>query len=535
MTGAIKIGTALLVFVVTVFASQADAKELDKTAHPDDCLAAPNSSAPQGSQWRYRLERGTHRKCWYLRDSGKAAQKAAPSEKTDTRLPTTSVQAPPTTSNVASPSGNALAAPGPLSLEAGSQTAKPNQNAGPENTSSTHTRVPQSSIPSVPRVKKVAPAPPSPTDKGATDPLATSSTRDAASASPNSHGEESSPALRAAPTSNGESHDTVSDASSEQPSPPSASSSQKLAPTPYLQLSMPTGSSTESLQEQRTPPVSSSPGNALAAPVPMSSESETPRAKPSQNAKPDETSAIRRTPIPQSSIPSMPRVQETTTVPALPTDNGEADPATTSSIRDAALGSLDKASNPHAAESIPALNAAPASSAASHDTISEFSPGNTNTPSQSSSEKFAPTPHITLQSSAPTGNSTERRVGEEQAPAASPDTSISAISPSSEADTQASEPARKAERADRPRVAAMLNGRKEFATTLGEVDLQKLIAIALTAVAGLVAVGMLTRAALLDRAARRKRIAEAATETTDSYYDREFYRKLREDNVAQSP
>ena len=145
----------------------------------------------------------------------------------------------------------------------------------------------------------------------------------------------------------------------------------------------------------------------------------------------------------------MPRVREITTVPALPTDNGEADPVTTSSIRDAALDSLDKASNPHAAESIPALNAAPASSAASHDTISEFSPGNTNTPSQSSSEKFAPTPHITLQSRAPTGNSTERRVGEEQAPAASPDTSISAISPSSEADTQASEPARKAEQADR--------------------------------------------------------------------------------------
>ena len=90
----------------------------------------------------------------------------------------------------------------------------------------------------------------------------------------------------------------------------------------------------------------------------------------------------------------------------------------------------------------------------------------------------------------------------------------------------------------------MLNGRQQSATTLGglapgtnvsEVDLQKLIAIALTAVAGLVAMGMLTRAALLDRAARRKQIADAATERTDSYYDREFYRKLREGNVAQSP
>jgi hypothetical protein len=90
----------------------------------------------------------------------------------------------------------------------------------------------------------------------------------------------------------------------------------------------------------------------------------------------------------------------------------------------------------------------------------------------------------------------------------------------------------------------MLNRRRQSPTTLGglpsgttggEVDLVKLIAIALTAVAGLVAVGMLTRAALLDRAARRKQIADAAIETTDPYYDREFYRKLREGNAAQSP
>ena len=132
-----------------------------------------------------------------------------------TPIPTSSVQAPPTTSNVTSPPGNALAAPAPLSLEPGSQTAKPIQNAGPENTSSTRTRVPQSSIPSVSQVKKVAPALPAPTDKGAADPTAMSSIRDAASPSKasNSHGEESAPALRAAPMSNAESHDTVSDTS----------------------------------------------------------------------------------------------------------------------------------------------------------------------------------------------------------------------------------------------------------------------------------------------------------------------------------
>ena len=63
----------------------------------------------------------------------------------------------------------------------------------------------------------------------------------------------------------------------------------------------------------------------------------------------------------------------------------------------------------------------------------------------------------------------------------------------------------------------------------GEIDLQTLIAIALTVATGLVVVGMLARAALLDRAARRKLIA---TETPDPYDDPEFYRKLREGNFA---
>jgi hypothetical protein len=35
--------------------------------HPDDCLAAPNSPAPEGNWWYYRLDWPTQRKCWYLR------------------------------------------------------------------------------------------------------------------------------------------------------------------------------------------------------------------------------------------------------------------------------------------------------------------------------------------------------------------------------------------------------------------------------------------------------------------------------------
>jgi hypothetical protein len=36
-------------------------------ARADDCLAAPNSPAPQGSHWYYRLDWATQRKCWYMR------------------------------------------------------------------------------------------------------------------------------------------------------------------------------------------------------------------------------------------------------------------------------------------------------------------------------------------------------------------------------------------------------------------------------------------------------------------------------------
>src|SRR5260370_12340053 len=36
----------------------------------DDCLAEPNAAAPQGSHWYYRVDRTTHRECWYLGPEG---------------------------------------------------------------------------------------------------------------------------------------------------------------------------------------------------------------------------------------------------------------------------------------------------------------------------------------------------------------------------------------------------------------------------------------------------------------------------------
>jgi hypothetical protein len=43
----------------------------------ETCLAAPEGAAPQGGHWRYRLERGTQRKCWRLVQKDQKGQRAA--------------------------------------------------------------------------------------------------------------------------------------------------------------------------------------------------------------------------------------------------------------------------------------------------------------------------------------------------------------------------------------------------------------------------------------------------------------------------
>jgi hypothetical protein len=46
------------------------------TPAADECLSAPKGPAPEGSHWYYRIERGTKRHCWYVRE---LAEKVAPS------------------------------------------------------------------------------------------------------------------------------------------------------------------------------------------------------------------------------------------------------------------------------------------------------------------------------------------------------------------------------------------------------------------------------------------------------------------------
>lgn len=55
--------------------------EVHAQAAADNCLTAPKDKTPEGSHWYYRLERGTKRQCWYLRDENAKSARAAPQEK----------------------------------------------------------------------------------------------------------------------------------------------------------------------------------------------------------------------------------------------------------------------------------------------------------------------------------------------------------------------------------------------------------------------------------------------------------------------
>jgi hypothetical protein len=43
----------------------------------EECLATPKDETPTGKHWYYRIERGTNRHCWYLREEGETSSQAA--------------------------------------------------------------------------------------------------------------------------------------------------------------------------------------------------------------------------------------------------------------------------------------------------------------------------------------------------------------------------------------------------------------------------------------------------------------------------
>jgi hypothetical protein len=68
---------------------------LNNSAHAEDnnCLAAPNGQTPHGSHWHYRIERGTKRHCWYLREESDAQPQSA--EATSSPPPAPAKPTPP--------------------------------------------------------------------------------------------------------------------------------------------------------------------------------------------------------------------------------------------------------------------------------------------------------------------------------------------------------------------------------------------------------------------------------------------------------
>jgi hypothetical protein len=66
MPGRISSSIGPIAVVAALVACEADVDLRTNRAYANDCLAAPNASAPQGQHWYYRIDRPNHRKCWYL-------------------------------------------------------------------------------------------------------------------------------------------------------------------------------------------------------------------------------------------------------------------------------------------------------------------------------------------------------------------------------------------------------------------------------------------------------------------------------------
>jgi hypothetical protein len=49
------------------------------SARAENCLSAPNFTAPPGKRWYYRVDHATQQKCWYTRETGQAAERPTPS------------------------------------------------------------------------------------------------------------------------------------------------------------------------------------------------------------------------------------------------------------------------------------------------------------------------------------------------------------------------------------------------------------------------------------------------------------------------
>jgi hypothetical protein len=82
---AAKFVVALIASILSSASAFAAPEEAEQGA--DACLTSPRDYTPPGTRWRYRIERGTGRQCWFLKDdvektASKAAEPTAAAEET---------------------------------------------------------------------------------------------------------------------------------------------------------------------------------------------------------------------------------------------------------------------------------------------------------------------------------------------------------------------------------------------------------------------------------------------------------------------
>ncbi|MBI5319230.1 hypothetical protein [Bradyrhizobium sp.] len=102
-TRAAKFMAAVIVSILSsanAFAAPDDAAPESAEQRADTCLTSPRDYTPPGTRWRYRLERGTGRHCWYLKDdaertAGKAAEQSSAAAEEPAPAPQRRKPAPP--------------------------------------------------------------------------------------------------------------------------------------------------------------------------------------------------------------------------------------------------------------------------------------------------------------------------------------------------------------------------------------------------------------------------------------------------------
>jgi hypothetical protein len=118
----------------------------------DECLTEPKDQTPQGSHWFYRLEHGTKRHCWYLKNENDKLSQTAPADSSPVAKPVapgteTTVQRSLADARAELPLPQTRFDPPPPGLSAGQRMAAPAVNAAASPESDQRAAAPDASPP----------------------------------------------------------------------------------------------------------------------------------------------------------------------------------------------------------------------------------------------------------------------------------------------------------------------------------------------------------------------------------------------------